>query len=112
MLGQALSVLTYVLVHSGRRLERLTTADLLAYGQGRRALGKPSLGVVAAQQLLYELGIVDQPAPTKGVRWRVGQRTMAELVDRYRSPAARSATCSCATWRNAPRPWTTPPCQR
>lgn len=83
MLGQALSVLTYVLVHSGRRLERLTTADLLAYGQGRRALGKPNLGVVAAQQLLYELGIVDQPAPTKGVRWRVGQRTMAELVDRY-----------------------------
>jgi integrase len=83
MLGQALSVLTYVLVHTGRRLDQLTTADLLTYGQARHALGKPSLGVAAAQQLLYELGIIDQPAVTKGVRWRVGQRTMAELVDRY-----------------------------
>jgi integrase len=83
MLGQALSVLSYVLVHTGHRLDQLTTADLLAYGQARRALGKPNLGVVAAQQLLYDLGIVDQPAPTKGVGWRVGQRTMAELVDRY-----------------------------
>ena len=83
MLGQALSVLSYVLVHTGRRLDRLITADLLAYGQARRALGKPHLGAVAAQQLLYDLGIVDQPAPTKGVRGRVGQRTMAELVDRY-----------------------------
>jgi integrase len=83
MLGQALTVLTYVLVHTGRRLDQLTTADLLTYGQARHALGKPSLGVAAAQQLLYELGIVDQPAATKGVRWRVGQRTMAELVDRY-----------------------------
>jgi hypothetical protein len=83
MLGQALSVLTYVLVHTGRRLDQLTSADLLAYGQARRVLGKPALGVAAACQLLYELGIVDQPAPTKGVGWRVGQRTMAELVDRY-----------------------------
>jgi hypothetical protein len=83
MLAQALSVLTYVLVHTGRRLDQLTTADLVAYGQARRALGKPNLGVAAAQQLLHELGIVDQPAPTKGVHWRVGQRTVAELVDRY-----------------------------
>lgn len=83
MLGQALSVLPYVLVHTGRRLDRLTTADLLAYGQARRALGKAALGVAAAQQLLHELGIIDEPAPTKGMRWRVGQRTMAELVDRY-----------------------------
>jgi hypothetical protein len=83
MLGQALSVLSYVLVHTGRRLDRLTTADVLACGQARRALGKPVLGVAAAQQLLYELGIVEQPAAAKAARWRVGQRTMAELVDRY-----------------------------
>jgi len=83
MLGQALAVLTYVLVHTGRRLDQLATADLLAYGQARRALGKPALGMAAAQQLLYDLGIVDQPAATKGVGWRVGRRTMAELVDRY-----------------------------
>jgi integrase len=83
MLGQALSVLPYVLVHTGRRLEGLTAADVLAYGQARRALGKPALGVAAAQHLLHELGIVDEPAVTKGVGWRVGQRTMAELVDRY-----------------------------
>jgi hypothetical protein len=72
MLGQALSVLSYVLVHTGRCLDQFITADLLAHGQARRALGKPNLGAVAAQQLLYDLGIVDQPAPTKGVRWRVG----------------------------------------
>jgi site-specific recombinase XerC len=83
MLGQALSVLAYVLVHTGRRLEELTTADLLAYAEARRGLGKPALGVAAAWQLLYELGIVDQPAPSKAARWRVGQRSMAELVDRY-----------------------------
>jgi integrase len=83
MLGQALAVLSYVLVHTGRRLDRLTTADVLAYGQARRALGKPALGVAAAWQLLYELGIVDEPAVAKGVGGRVGQRTMAELVDRY-----------------------------
>jgi len=83
MLGQALWVLSYVLVHTVRRLDRLITADLLAYGQARRALGKPNLGAVAAQQLLYDLGIVDHRAVTKGVRGRVGQRTMAELVDRY-----------------------------
>jgi integrase len=75
--------LARMLVHTGKRLGELTTADFVVYGQAWRAAGRPSdTGIHTAHQLLCRMGIISDPPLIAAFHHRTGPQTAAELVAR------------------------------
>lgn len=78
-----LSMLTKVLIHTGKRIPQLTTEDLLEYAVNMRAEGRTVNGLHTTHQLLRHMGVVHDPPLTVGFTRRRGQYTVEELVDRH-----------------------------
>jgi len=79
----ALTALSKVLIHTGKRLAQLTTEDLLEYAAAVRTKSKSVNGLHTAHQLLRHLGVLHDPPLTVGFTRRRGQYTVEELVDRH-----------------------------
>jgi len=77
-----LTLLTKILIHTGKRLGQLTTADLLDYAATVRARSGRVGGLHTAHQLLRHLGVLHDSPLTIGFTRRRGQYTVEELVDR------------------------------
>ncbi len=75
--------LTRMLVHTGKRLDELITADFIAYGQVWRDAGRHGdTGIHTAHQLLCRMGIINDPPLTVAFHHRTRPQTAAELVAR------------------------------
>ncbi|MFQ5830602.1 MAG: tyrosine-type recombinase/integrase [Candidatus Methylomirabilia bacterium] len=81
-MSHVLALLTPILIHTGKRLAQLTTADLLEYAATVRARGRRVSGLHTAHQLLRHLGVLHDPPLTIGFTRRRGQYSVEELVDR------------------------------
>jgi integrase len=81
-MSHVLTLLTKILIHTGKRLAQLTTADLLDYAATVRAMDRRVSGLHTAHQLLRHLGVVHEPPLTIGFTRRRGQYSVEELVDR------------------------------
>lgn len=79
----ALSLLTKVLIHTGKRVPQLTTDDLLEYRAVATVNGNYTNGLHTAHLLLRQAGIIDDPPMTIGSAFRLGQYTVEEMVERY-----------------------------
>lgn len=85
MVDLAVAILARVLVHTGKRLDELTTEDLLAYADTARDAVKGAVnGLQTAHQLLRSLGVVTDPPITSGYSRRTHAYTVEEMVDRHR----------------------------
>jgi integrase len=85
MLEIAVGLLARVLVHTGKRMDALTTAELLDYAEACRAAGLQAVdGLQTTHQLLRALGIITDPPITSGYTQRAGRYTVEEMVDRHR----------------------------
>lgn len=74
-----------MLVHTGKRMDQLTTEDFIAYGTAWRhhRHGKASRagsGLLTTHQLLCAMGIIADAPLTVGLDRRQGQRSAAELL--------------------------------
>jgi hypothetical protein len=79
------ALLARVLVHTGKRLDQLVTADLLDYAAACRPVGNHrAAGLHTAHLLLRTLGVVGDDPLTVGARSRLGRATVEELVARHR----------------------------
>jgi site-specific recombinase XerC len=80
------ALLARVLVHTGKRIDQLVTADLLDYAAACRPVGNHrAAGLHTTHLLLRTLGIIGDEEPlTVGSRARLGRATVQELVDRHR----------------------------
>jgi site-specific recombinase XerD len=81
-MSHVLTLLMKILIHTGKRLAQLTTADLLDYTTTMRARDRRISGLHTAHQLLRHLGVLHDPPLTIGFTRRRGQYTVEELVDR------------------------------
>jgi site-specific recombinase XerD len=81
-MAYVLTLLTKVLIHTGKQLAQVTTADLLDYAAVVRARDKRVSGLHTAHQLLRHLGVLHDPPLTVGFTRRRGQYTVEELVAR------------------------------
>jgi integrase len=82
----ALDLVARLLIHTGRRMDELTTQDLLDYQAACRRKQREAHGLQTAYQLLRGLrvpGIVDTPSLNIGRRRRIGQLSIDELVDHH-----------------------------
>ena len=80
---QARLILGKVMVHTGKPLAEITTADLVELAAAARASGRPASGVRVAQQLLRQAGFIADPPLTTGYAYRLHKPTIPELVDQY-----------------------------
>jgi hypothetical protein len=80
---QAQIVLGKIIVHTGKRLSAITTADLLEFADAVSATQHFASGVRVAHQLLRQVGWITDPPLTSGYAIRLRKPTVAELVDRY-----------------------------
>ncbi|MCW6003742.1 site-specific integrase [Micromonospora sp. CPCC 205371] len=79
----ALTILTRLVIVTGRDLRRLHFHDLAAYAMARAATGRYTTALAFAYDLLRAIGgLTGAPATFKQANAR-GKRTVAELVDRY-----------------------------
>ena len=109
--GDALCVISKIVLHTGTDVDALTPGDVLemfAWSVHADPPRRQVPGLHAAWDLLGAIGVTPAGTTLRSAQRR-GQRTTAELVDDYSSPAARSATCSSATLTNAAPHWTTRP---
>lgn len=79
---QAELVLSRVVVHTGKRLSAITTADLLAYSAAIGSTGRFASGVRVAHQLLRHAGYIADPPLSTGTIYRLNKPSIAELVAR------------------------------
>ncbi len=79
---QAELALGRIVVHTGKRLAEITTADLLAYGAAIGATGRFASGVRVAHQLLRHAGYIADPPLSTGSAYRLTKPSVAELVAR------------------------------
>lgn len=82
----ALDLVARMLIHTGRRMDELTTQDLLDYQAACRGKQREAHGLQTAYQLLRGLrvpGIVDTPSLNIGRRARIGQLSIEDLVDQH-----------------------------
>lgn len=82
----ALDLVARLLIHTGRRMDEITTQDLLDYQAACRRKQREAHGLQSAYQLLRGLrvpGILDTPGLNIGRRRRVGQLSIEELVDHH-----------------------------
>ncbi|WP_344148742.1 site-specific integrase [Kribbella yunnanensis] len=83
-----LNALTRIVLHTGRDLDQLTVEDIHEYRSwGARTRGNPPPGTFAAWDLLRAIGVLATDVSLR-VALREGQRSTAELVDRYRIQCA------------------------
>jgi hypothetical protein len=80
---QAQIVLGKIIVHTGKHLSAITTADLVEFADAVNATGHFASGVRVAHQLLRQVGWITDPPLTSGYAIRLRKPTVAELVDRY-----------------------------
>jgi hypothetical protein len=76
-MASVLTLLTKILIHTGKRLDQVTTADLLDYAAIVRAGGRRVSGLHTAHQLLRHLGVLYDPPLTVGIHapaWAVHRR--------------------------------------
>ncbi len=82
--GESLTVICKIVLHTGREVDQLTAEDLLAYrAWGIQKYGRPKSAVSLAWEMLREVTDLGEHA-TMREALRVGQRSTAELVDAYR----------------------------
>jgi hypothetical protein len=55
------ALLTRVLIHTGKQMNEITTADLLEYGEACRSNNIQIAGLQVAHQLLRSMGCIDDP---------------------------------------------------
>lgn len=82
----ALDLVARMLIHTGRRMDQLTTQDLLDYQAACARKQREAHGLQTAYQLLRGLrvpGIVDTPSLNIGRRRRIGQLSIEDLVDQH-----------------------------
>jgi hypothetical protein len=84
--GRAVALATMIiarlLVHTGKRMNALTTDEFLVYAAKARQAGRSrNWGLHTAHQLLREMAIIEGPPLTPGMAKRHGPRTIADLVD-------------------------------
>jgi hypothetical protein len=80
--GLAAMIIARLLVHTGNRMEALTTDEFLIYAATAREAGlSRNWGLHTAHQLLRAMAIVEGPPLTPGMAKRHGPRTVADLVD-------------------------------
>lgn len=80
---QAELVLSRIIVHTGKRLPEITTADLLAYSAAIGSTGRFASGVRVAHQLLRHAGHLPDPPLSTGSTYRLNKPSIAQLVDRH-----------------------------
>lgn len=101
--GEALNVLTKIVMHTGKGLDQVTETDLFEY----RSSAQRAKGVHAAWQILAAMGVLAEDS-TMRAALHVGQPSTGDLVTGIRSRTRPSATSSCATWKSSGPAWTTP----
>jgi integrase len=79
---QAELVLSKIVVHTGKRLAEITTADLLEYSAAIGATGRFASGLRVAHQLLRYAGYITDPPLSTGSAYRLNKPSIAQLVDR------------------------------
>jgi hypothetical protein len=80
--ARAVVVLTRVMLHTGKHLTEITAADLRQYQLVINGTGRRGTGIHTAFHLLRAIGVIDE-AHMPATRPRLGQRSPAQLVDRY-----------------------------
>lgn len=81
--AHAVVVLTRIMLSRRKHLSDINHTDLLHYADVVRSTGRRAVGLHSAYHLLRALGVLDQ-AVMPATQPRLGQRSPAELVDRYR----------------------------
>ncbi len=84
--GSAVALLARVLVHTGKRINEVSTDDLLEYAAACRSRGNRAAGLHTAHLLLRSLGVhgVGEDPVTVGSRLRQRRSSVEEMVDRRR----------------------------
>jgi hypothetical protein len=81
---EAILILTKVVLHTGRRLDQLTEADVVGFRDWFRARdGRTKFGLHGAWDMLVAIGVLPVGSSLSNTV-RQGQRPTAELVDRHR----------------------------
>ncbi len=78
----ALTVLGRVLIHTGKRMDKLTTEDLLDYAASVRARGAVTAGLYTAHELLCTMGIIEGRMMIRGQAMRRGRLSVEDMVGR------------------------------
>src|SRR5487761_1139604 len=81
--AEALSVLTRIVIVTGKDLRVLSVDDLAGYAAARRACGRDAASLPMAYELLRGIGGLRGAPPTWQQARSRGQLTVAELVDRH-----------------------------
>jgi len=81
--AQAELVLSRIVVHTGKRLSQITTADLLDYSAAIGSTGRFASGMRIAHQLLRHAGYLTDPPLSTGSAYRLNKPSIAQLVDRH-----------------------------
>ena len=104
--ADAWRMLGRILLHTGKDLTAVSAEDIFelrAHNQNDLRFGTPALGLIWK---LLSLAILPEGSTLRDAL-RLGQRTPAELVDRYGIALAPSGTCLSVTWKSARRALTT-----
>ncbi|MEU8048430.1 hypothetical protein [Micromonospora haikouensis] len=80
---QALTILTRLVIYTGKDLHELHVRDLTAYAAARTATGRYATALAFAYDLLRAIGGLAGAPPSFRQASARGQLTVAELVDRY-----------------------------
>lgn len=81
--ANALNLLTRMAIGTGKDVSTLDTADIDDYSAARKASGRPVESLALAYHALHAAGTLPGSPPTLARHRHTGQRTPAELVDRY-----------------------------
>ena len=92
------TVLARVMLHTGHDPPAITKNDLFAFRSAQLLQPGGAAGCHQVWELLTDAGIL-RPTTACTKSLRLGQRSVAHLVDRYDITPDRSATSSCATWQ-------------
>lgn len=80
---QAIIVLGRIVVHTGKNVEEVNTADILDYGRVIKATGRNASGLRVAHQLLRTTGYLNDPPLTGGYTHRLNKLSVEQLVYRH-----------------------------
>lgn len=84
MPAEALVILSKLVLHTGRELEQITADDFTEFRTWAYTYrGRDLRGTIVAWDLLATITDLSGPRPEPWERTRLGQRSPAELVDRY-----------------------------
>ena len=81
--GEALNLVTRMVIVTGKDVLDLDLADVTAYAQARRASGRPVAALPLAYQALHAMGGLTGAPATLAQSRTPGRLTAAQLVDRY-----------------------------